>query len=86
MSDAVKKWLIGAGLTALVSLGMLYMHYQIRSQVEEQLADAGYPSSAMVALMQKDIEANEERIALNKENADKLDSKIERVVQILLEE
>jgi len=86
MKDTVFKWLVGAGLTAVVGLLSLYMHYQIRSQVEAQLAAAGYPSSAVVDLMRKDIDANTERAKDLKANAEKLDDKIERVVQILLEE
>lgn len=80
------KWAIGAGLTALVGLGTLFLYFQVKSQVETQLQAANYPSSATIALIQKDIEANSERIAGLKETSDKLDSKIERVVDILLEE
>ena len=79
------KWAIGAGLTALVGLGSLFLYFQVKSQVEQQLQAANYPSSATIALIQKDIKANEERIAGLKETSDKLDSKIQRVVDILLE-
>lgn len=86
MSDAVKKWVIGAALAGVLSLAGLFLHYQIKSQVEAQLVAAGYPSREMIVEMKKDIEANRKATELNTKNADKLDSKIERVVQILLEE
>lgn len=85
MSD-VKKWAIGAGLTALLSLGALFMHYQIKAQVETQLAAAGIVKNDRIELMQKDIDANTERVNNLKKESEKLDSKIERVVQILLED
>ena len=83
--ETVIKWGIAAGLSALVSLGVLFLYFQVKSQVETQLKDAGYPSSSVVKLMQKDIEANEERIVSLKESSDKLDVKIEKIVDILLE-
>jgi len=83
--ETVIKWGIAAGLSALVSLGVLFLYFQVKSQVETQLKDAGYPSSSVVELMQKDIEANEERIVSLKESSDKLDVKIEKIVDILLE-
>ena len=86
MKETIIKWGIGIGLTAVLTLLGLYVHYTIRSQVELQLKSAGYPSSSVVELMQKDIDANTERTENLKETADKLDSKIERVVQILLED
>ena len=83
--ETVTKWAISAGLSALVVLGGLFLYFQVKSQVEQQLQDANYPSSSTIALIQKDIEANSERIVGLKETSDKLDSKIERVVDILLE-
>ena len=83
--EAITKWAIGAGLSALVALGGLFLYFQVKSQVEQQLQAANYPSSATIALIQKDIAANEERIRALKETSDKLDSKIERVVDILIE-
>ena len=83
--ETVTKWAISAGLSALVVLGGLFLYFQVKSQVETQLKDAGYPSSSVVELMQKDIEANEERIGDLKKSSDKLDVKIEKIVDILLE-
>ena len=85
MSD-IKKWAIGVGLTALLSLATLFLHYQIRAQVESQLASAGIVKNDRIELMQKDIDANKERAENLKKESEKLDSKIERVVQILLED
>jgi len=86
MSDVVKKWVVGAALGAAVSLGALFLHYQIRSQVEQQMAVAGIPPREMIVEMQKDIEANRALGEDNKVRADKLDTKIEKIVDILLED
>lgn len=85
MKDAALKAIIGLAITGVLTLAGLFVHFQVKSQVETQLTAAGYPSSATIELMQKDIEANEERIDNLKATSDKLDSKIERVVDILLE-
>jgi len=85
MKDTLLKALAGLAITAAITLGGLFLHFQVKSQVETQLAAAGYPSSAQIELMQKDIDANEERIETLKVTSEKLDSKIERIVDILLE-
>lgn len=86
MNDAIVKSLIGVAIAAALGVAYLVMHFQVKSEVEKQLADAAYPSSATIALLQKDVDANTERAENLKENDDKLDSKIERIVQILLED
>lgn len=86
MKETAMKWLIGAGLTGLLALGGLFLHYQIKDQVGQQLTEAGIPPREMIVEMQKDIEANRERTVANEKNNDKLDSKIERIVDILLED
>ena len=85
MKDTLLKALAGLAITAAITLAGLFLHFQVKSQVETQLAAAGYPSSAKIELMQKDIDANEERIETLKVTSEKLDSKIERIVDILLE-
>ena len=85
MKDTMLKAIVGLVITAAVALAGLFLHFQVKSQVETQLAAAGYPSSATIELMQKDIDANEERIETLKVTSEKLDSKIERIVDILLE-
>jgi len=86
MKETVQKWLIGAALAALVSLAGLFLHFQIKAQVAEQMADAGIPPKETITAMQKDIDANRVRGLDNKERGDKLENKIERVVGILLED
>ena len=85
MKDTMLKAIVGLVITAAVALAGLFLHFQVKSQVETQLAAAGYPSSATIDLIKKDIEANRERFGTLKEQSDNQSDKIERIVDILLE-
>jgi len=67
-----------------------YVEFRVRANTSTEVGNIQFVSPDQLAerveKLNREIQANAERIANNKENADKLDNKIERIVDILLEE
>ena len=74
---AIAAWVVGSGV-GLAILAMA-MQFWISVNVAKQLAEAGIVPEAEIAIMRGDIEENEEDIV-------RVESKAERIAQILMEE
>ena len=75
----IKNWLIGGGFMIAWGVTLGFLEWRASVHAEEAIVGAGFASPSAV-------EANAESIRDLEKEADKLDDKIERIVQILLEE
>ena len=76
--------IVATALASLAGWGLKsYVEDYIDAVVESKMVDIGEVSADRVAAIEKDVEENRQRHAAD---ADRLDVKVERIVQILLEE
>lgn len=79
----------GGVITLLVialAVGAAYLDWRINSLVTETVNTAGYITPEQIEVFKVNQMGLKEDIGELKETADKLDGKIERIVQILLED
>lgn len=79
----IKDNLAVLGIVAAFCVG--YVEYRVKENTEDALGTVAFVKPSELQALSREIDANAERIANNKEAGDKLDSKIERIVDILLE-
>ena len=87
MRDFIKD--NGGVITLLIialAIGAAYLDWRINSLVTETVNTAGYITPEQIEVFKVNQEGLKEDIGDLKNTADKLDGKIERIVQILLED
>ena len=87
MRDFIKD--NGGVITLLIialAIGAAYLDWRINSLVTETVNTAGYITPEQIEVFKVNQMGLKEDIGELKETADKLDGKIERIVQILLED
>ena len=87
MRDFIKD--NGGVITLLIialAIGAAYLDWRINSLVTETVNTAGYTTPEQIEVFKVNQMGLKEDIGELKETADKLDGKIERIVQILLED
>lgn len=77
--DNMKNWLLGGGFVVIWGITLGFLEWRAAVHADQAIVGAGFASPAAV-------EANKESIRDLEKEADKMDEKIERIVQILLEE
>ena len=86
-AKAIAAWILGGGV-GITILGFA-MQFWISVNVANQLAAAGIVPKAEIAIMEGDIEENAEDIirveSQAKEDSERIESKTERIAQILME-
>lgn len=75
----IKNWLIGGGFMIAWGVTLGFLEWRASVHANEAIVGAGYASPAAV-------EANAESIRDLEKATEKMDDKVERIVQILLEE
>ena len=78
MSDKLKNFILGGGMALIWVMTLGFLDWRSSVHADNALKAAGLVSPALV-------EANTESIKDLEKNHDKLDGKIERIVDILLE-
>lgn len=63
----------------------IYVEWRVSETTVAKVGEVAFVAPDELQALSREVEANAERIANNKEANDKLDSKIERIVDILLE-
>lgn len=87
MGDFIKE--NGGVITLLIialAVGAAYLDWRINSLVTDTVNTAGYITPEQIEVFKVNQMGLKEDIGELKETADKLDGKIERIVQILLED
>lgn len=77
--DNMKNWLLGGGFVVVWGITLGFLDWRSSVHADRAIVDAGFASPERV-------EANAESIRDLERASDKMDEKIERIVQILLEE
>ena len=79
MSDSLKNWLLGGGFVIVWGMTLGFLEWRASVHADQAITDAGMVNPA-------DVAANKESIKDLEDRADRLDNKIERIVDILLED